>query len=555
MNYTISHYLLARLQEVGIKHLFGVAGDYVLDFLDNVITSPIRWIGACNELNAGYAADGYARLNGVGAAVVTYSVGGLSILNAVAGAYAEQVPLIVVSGAPPTHRRSSGALVHHLVANYQMQHDIFAKITADAALLDDPATAPALIDRVITNCLARNLPVYLELPADRARTPCAPPQQPLAIPPRQSDPDSLAKAVEEAAALLGKAHHPLILMGVELNRQRLGAEALRLVEKAEIPFAAMLSSKSLLPEFHPQFVGIYQGAWSAAFVRQQVEQSDCILSLGAWMTDLDTGLFTVRLEENRTISASAGHIQIGANIHRNVALADFIARLAANLTPRAYQESHPNRAFQPRKPFTPQPDRALSASRLYEALDAFLDDDMVLLAEPGDAFCAAPSFHIEEADNFIVQPYYASIGYCTPAALGAALARPNKRPVVLTGDGALQMTAQEISSHIRQKTAAIIIVINNNGYLIERVLHEDGLYNDIQPWRYHLLPAAFGDAGAGIGHLVKTEEELLAALHSAKSKPDNFHLIEAVLPPLDCSPTLQQLGQTYREMIAKKGQS
>ena len=165
-NFTVSSYIISRLQEIGIKHVFGVPGDYVLDFLDEIVTSPIQWVGTCNELNAGYAADGYARLNGAGAAVVTYGVGGLSILNAVAGAFAEHVPLIVISGAPPAQRRNSGAMVHHLVSNYYLQLDIYKKITADAVLLTDANTAPDEIDRVIQNAISRKLPGYIELPAD-----------------------------------------------------------------------------------------------------------------------------------------------------------------------------------------------------------------------------------------------------------------------------------------------------------------------------------------------------------------------------------------------------
>ena len=159
VNYTVSKYILQRLQDIGIKHVFGVPGDYNLDFLDELVLSPVQWIGNCNELNAGYAADGYARLKGAGAAVVTYGVGGLSILNAVAGAYAEHVPVIVINGAPPARRREAGVMVHHLVSNYYLQLDIFKKITADAAILTDPATAPDEIDRVFRNCISLKRPI------------------------------------------------------------------------------------------------------------------------------------------------------------------------------------------------------------------------------------------------------------------------------------------------------------------------------------------------------------------------------------------------------------
>ncbi len=548
--YTVSRYILDRLHQTGVGHLFGVPGDYVLDFLDEVLASPLRWVGNCNELNAGYAADGYARMNGIAGAVVTYGVGGLSIANAVAGAYAEQVPLIVVSGAPPTRRRASGAQVHHLVRNYQLQYDVFRKITAAAAMLTDPATAPDEIDRVIGLCMARKLPGYLELPADMARAPCRPPAGRLQLPAAVSDPDALAACVAETAARFEKAAHPVALVGVKLMRQRLGAEALKLVETVEIPFASLLSSKSLLPEFHPQFIGIYQGGWSRESVRRQVEDSDCLLSLGVWMTDLDTGLFSTHFDPGRVISAGASQVRIGEKTFDGVLLGDFVRALTAALRPRSYLQSHPaqRRAIKP--PFTARPACPLTAARVYECLNDFLDDQMVLLAEPGDAFCAAPDFLIEEAENFIVQAYYASIGFCTPAALGVGLARPAKRPVVLTGDGALQMTVQEISTLIRQRCPAIIMVINNDGYLIERALHTDGAYNDLQPWAYSRLPGLFDPSGkAAFGVRVTTEEELAAALARAEQEKDMVCLIEAWLPNRDCSDGLRQLGQAFRGKV------
>ncbi len=546
-NYTISHYILDRLKEAGVRHLFGVPGDYVLDFLDAVVASDLHWVGTCNELNAGYAADGYARMNGMAAAVVTYGVGGLSILNAVAGAFAERVPMLVISGAPPTGRRAAGALVHHLVADYQLQLDVFRKMTADAALLTDAETAPAEIDRVIARCLERKLPGYLELPADLARAACQKPAPGWKLSPPASDPWFLAEAVAHAAELYNKASSPLVLAGIELMRFGLGAPTLKLVETVELPFASMLSSKSMLPELHPQFIGIYQGGWSEESVRQQVEQSDCLFSLGVWMTDLDTGLFSVSLDDRSVVSAGGGRVHVGGRMYENVQVGDFIEALTSALKPRSYLESHPVHIKQMPPPFQAVPAAALTAPRVYACIDDFLDDSMVLLAEPGDAFCAAPDFFIEEADNFIVQPYYASIGYCTPASVGVSLARPDKRPVVLTGDGALQMTAQEISTLIRMRCPAIVIVINNDGYLIERKLHEDGLYNDIQMWRYAKLPEVFGaSSDAARGTRVTTEEELVGALAAARVEKDMLHMIEVWLPERDCSEGLSRLGMSFR---------
>ncbi|MBI4861651.1 MAG: alpha-keto acid decarboxylase family protein [Candidatus Riflebacteria bacterium] len=549
---TVSRYLLRRLEEVGIGHLFGVPGDYVLDFLDEVLASPIRWIGTCNELNAGYAADGYARMAGAGAAVVTYGVGGLSILNAVAGAYAERVPLIIISGAPPSRHRDAGSMVHHLISDYYLQLEIFKKLTVDAAILTSPETAPAEIDRVIQNGIAKKLPVYLELPADLARAPCSPPA-PTAEPARpRTDAMVLKDCVEETAELINRSSSPVVLAGVELLRFSLGSAVLQLVERVELPFATTVSSKSVLPELHPQFIGLYQGAWSRDTVRRQVESADCLLSLGVWRTDLDTGLFSFKIDPRRTIAATENQVCIRNHYYHGVRLDDFVRELTSAVRPRSYLASHPAAADHARRPFEPDGSRALTAPRLYDALDSFLDDQMVLLAEPGDAFCAAPEFHIEEAQNFIVQAYYCSIGFCTPAALGVSLARPGKRPVVLTGDGAFQMTAQEVSTMIRQRCPAIVLLLNNDGYLIERVLHEDGAYNDVQMWNYSGLPAVFGGSETAIGIRVTTEGELAHALATAAKERDKLVFIDLYLANRDCSRGLARLGQAFRQAQRKR---
>ncbi len=544
---TVSTYLLQRLKELGVNHLFGVPGDYVLDFLDQVIESPLAWVGTCNELNAGYAADGYARLNGLGGAVVTYGVGGFSILNAVAGAFAEMVPLVLISGAPPTGRRKAGALVHHLVADYNRQLEIFQKVTVDAALLDNPETAPALIDRLLATCISRKLPVYLELPADMARAACLPPSAPLLPAARSSAPDSLKACADAAAALLNRAVNPAILAGIEVSRFGLGPALLQLVEQAELPFATMLSSKSVLPELHPQFIGLYQGGWSRPAVQQQIESADCLLSLGAWMTDLDTGIFSIHIDPQRVIEVGRDAVRIGDRQYPDILPGDLIRELVPRLRPRSYLELHPGEPRAACGAFVPDTATALTAARMYEAIHGFLDDSMILLAEPGDAFCAAPEFTIEEAERFIVQSFYSSIGYCTPAALGARLARPGRRPVVMTGDGAFQMTAQEVSTLVRLQIPAVVLVINNDGYLVERMLHEDGPYNDIRMWRYAALPELFNAGSGGLGIRVTTEGELHAALQTAAAAPDKLVLIEMCVQKLDCSAGLRRLGATMRK--------
>ncbi len=541
---TVASYLWNRLAGLGATHAFGVPGDYALDLLDVLVASPIRWVGTCNELNAGYAADGYARMNGIGVAVVTYGVGGYSVLNAAVGADAEAVPLVVVSGAPASARRRSGAMVHHLAAGYTQQLDVYGRCTAAAVLLDDPETAADEIERVLHLCVTEKRPVYLEVPLDIVHTPCSPHKRRV-NPAPAPDPQALAECVAEAVELLDAAQRPLVLAGLEVPRFGLSTDVLRLVEALELPFATMVSSKSSLPELHPQFVGIYQGAWSRPEVTAQVEESDGLLALGVWMTDIDSGGFSAHLPERKTIRAGRAGVRIGYHSYPGVKLRDLVLALTTAARPREYLASHPARTFAPAAPFVAEAGAKLTSKRFWERIGQFLTDDTPVVVDPGDAFCAAPDLHVAEAENFLVQPYYASIGWAVPAALGVALARPGKRPVVLTGDGAFQMTAQELSTHVRMGTAPVVVVLNNDGYLIERLLHEDGPYNDIQPWRYHALPAVFGEGAIGIK--ATTERELEAALETAERETKSLVLIEACFDRLDASDALKRLAAGLRK--------
>ncbi|MDO9543057.1 MAG: thiamine pyrophosphate-binding protein [Kiritimatiellia bacterium] len=428
---SIAEHLITELKKIGIKHAFGVPGDYVLDFLDRVIEGGLDFVGTCNELNAGYAADGYARAHGAGAAIVTYGVGGLSILNAVAGAYAEQVPLIIISGAPHSRQRNAHALVHHLAHDYNLQIDTFKKLTIDAAVLDNPKTAAADIERVLANCLAYKKPVYFEIPVDAVDLPCAAPECPAPAVQRKSDADTLSEAVKEAADMINSAKNPVIIAGVEILRFELAAETMKLVETIELPYATTISSKSVLPELHPQFIGLYQGAFSRDYVREQIEASDCVLSLGVMMNDFNLGMFTSKLDVNRLINAQSECIRIRHHAYNQVWLGDFLTALRPLLKERSFLSSHPKTHLLPRHDYKPQAGKQITVRRLFERINNLLDDQKILVCDTGDVICAAADLYIEEADNFIAQAYYLSIGYSLPATLGVALAKPGQRVIDL----------------------------------------------------------------------------------------------------------------------------
>lgn len=542
---TVGRYLVRRLYELGVKHIFGVPGDYVLDLMDNVIDSPIQFVGACNELNAGYAADAYSRLNGIGAAMVTYSVGGFSLLNAAAGAYAERVPLVIISGAPHSARRRALAPMHHLATDYRLQLDIFSRITAAAVMITQAEQAPGQIDCTLQTCLMFKRPVYIEVPVDMVDAPCPAPLAPLGSPPpAPSDPQALAESLVETTAMLATAERPAILCGVEVHRFGLRDDVVRLLDECGYPVACTINGKTAIPEEHPGFIGIYEGALSRPVVRETVESADCLLSLGAWFTDIATGGFTAKLDDGRMISANSDRVKIKHHHYDQVYLPDFVRGLIETVQPTAAQKRHVSPApHLAERPFQPQPAAAITVARFFERLNSFLDDRMILIAETGDAVFGAAELHTNKPESFVSQAYYMSIGYSLPATLGVSLAVPNKRAVLVIGDGAFQMTAQEVSTIIRNNTAPIIFLLNNDGYLIERAIH-DGPYNDIQQWKYHELPMIFGGLK---GAAVYTEGDLEAALEKAKKHLDELVFIEIILDRNDATPALRRIAEAVRK--------
>ncbi len=544
---TVGSYLVARLEEVGVRHVFGVPGDYVLGLMDEIVESPLELVGTCNELDAGYAADAYARINGVGAVCVTYAVGGFSLLNAVAGAYAERVALIAVCGGPNRADRDEDRLLHHTIGDYGVQVDVFGHVTQRSVGLSSAEDAPDEIDDAVTACLRHRRPVFIELPADLVAAPCRTPE-PLELdlaPP--SDEGALAEAVDEAVAMLEAAERPIVLGGVEVHRFGLQPELERFLDETRLPMATALMGKSVIRETHPQYVGVYSGALSEDYVRETVEGADCVLSLGAWMSDINLGIYTARIDVGRLVHASADRVRIKRHYFDRVYLGDFMRRLREQLAARG-RGAAPGAPIRPavrslEERFEARPSDAVTIQRFYERVNHFLDDDSVVLADAGDSFLCAGDLIMHEGVGFLCQAFYCSIGFTIPAALGVGLAAPDRRPVVFVGDGAFQMTAQELSTVMREGVPAVIFLMNNRGYTVERVIH-DGPYNDIQNWRYHALPEALGgEPGRAWSCEVRTEGDLEEALERAAREPRALAFVEVHLDPADCSSALKRLGK------------
>lgn len=545
---TVGKYLTNRLEELKLGHIFGIPGDYVLRFFDHLVASKMQVVATCDEQGAGFAADAYARVNGVGALCVTYCVGGLKTVNAVAGAYAEKAPLIVISGSPGIGEREKSHLLHHKVKDYTTQLEVYQKITVAAEAIESPEDAPKQIDRALLACIHHKRPVYIELPRDIVDEPCEPPEGRLEPHRFRGNRNALREAIAETAAMIGKAKRPVILGGVEIHRFGLQEDLLELVESAGLPIAATLLGKSIISERHPQYLGVYEGAMGRENVRSLVESADCVLVLGAFMTDINLGIYTANLDVNKTILATSEDMSVKNHHYHDVNLKEFIRGLTKAEIGGKRKINVPR--HRPAPSLKVKMRSSVTVKRFFERMNEFLDESMMVIADIGDSLFGAADLTIAGRTEFISPAYYTSMGYAVPAALGAQIANPERRPLVFVGDGAFQMTGQELSSIARYGLNPIVFVLNNKGFTTERFIHE-GPYNDVHEWAYHLMPTLLR---SGWGMEVRNEGELEEALSHALTNTNSFSIINVHLDKMDRSKALERLGSRLakRVEVAKK---
>jgi indolepyruvate decarboxylase len=542
---SIGQYLIRRLQDYGIDDVFGIPGDYILTFYGMLEKSPVRVVGCTREDCAGFAADAYARVHGMGALCVTYCVGGLSVCNSIAGAYAEKSPVVVITGSPGLEERINNPLLHHKVRDFRTQIEVFEKLCVACTELSDPVIAFREIDRVLDAAARFKRPVYIEIPRDMVEV-VPHISHSFHCPDCVSDPQATEEAAEEAAALLAKAKRPIIIAGVEIHRFAMQDKVIALAEKLKIPMAATLLGKSVVPETHPLYVGLYEGAMGRAEVTRFVEESDCVLLLGAFMTDINLGIFTANLDPAKCIYATSEQLRIRHHHYHGVELGAFLDKLTvskrsttARVIPAEIRTAKPE--------YKLAPAAALTVRRIIARMNEQIDDDTIVIADIGDSLFAATELTIHQRTEFISPAYYTSMGFSVPAALGALTARPKSRVVVICGDGAFQMTGMELSTIVRRGYAPIVIVLDNKGYGTERFLHAgDWEFNNIHPWKYHKLPELLG---GGSGYEVSTEGEFDAALNKAWSDRSAMSLIQAHIPIGDSSEALQRLADRLKHRV------
>jgi indolepyruvate decarboxylase len=539
---TIGQYLLKRLYEAGVKHIFGVPGDYVLGFYDLMVKSPVKHIGTTREDTAAFAADGYARCLGMGALAVTYGVGALNTVNAVAGAYAESSPVVVISGGPGVREQRDDPLIHHRFGPFTFQREIFERITCVSVVLNDPVMAFRQIDHAITSARRFCKPVYIEIPRDMVMVEGYPVPE-AAMEGFAADQTALSEAIAETIELMAKSVSPMIIAGVELHRRRLQETLVEFVEKTKLPVVATLTGKSVIAERHPAYHGIYQGAMSSENARYTVEQSDLLLMLGVTLNDIDTGIYTAKLDPHLMIRASMDEVVISAHRYPRVALADFLTKLLGAV--KTCSEAYPAKPVASESSEFPETNRPITTARLIERINQALNDEMIVVCDVGDCLFAAIDLRVHEQSEFLASSFYATMGFAVPAALGAQVARPDHRALILVGDGAFQMTGTELSTHAHLGLNPIVVVFNNSGYSTERGILE-GPFNDISSWRFDRLGEVFGPLS---GYDVTTEESFETALINALNNQAMPSIINVHLAADDASSSMKRLAEHLKTRV------
>lgn len=539
--YTVGQYLVDRLYEVGLEHLFSIPGDYTIEWVDSyVVPSRIRVISEVNELNAGYAADGYARQRGqkgIGALCVTYSAGALSAANPIAGAYVERSPVVLINGAPGIKKaltfEQTGFSAHHFISGRQTDLQVFEYITAAAVRIDSPQMAPMLIDYALTQCITERRPVYIELLEDMINLKCPAPQGKLIPTEDMSDAAILKEAVGMIKARLQAAANPVIWLGAEVDRYGLEGAAEGLIKELNIPFVTQLMSKAVLSENDPLCAGVFDGQASSQAVQDLITHSDFILALGVWLTDINALGWPPDFDKTAFISLDT--VKVGSFFGAQVSLEHFIAALRAEGIP-------PRVAALPERPVVLAPvineDDQITYQGFYDFIPKYITDRTIIGSDASLNYFGSLLLKVNAARGYFAQPSYSSIGFAGAAATGICLAKEaDQRVMVFSGDGGFQMTALCVATQTRYKLNPVIFVIDNGVFAVEQWLahgavsvfgngepFKDGL--EVHPCSYSGLADVVGCRG----WRVTTYRELDAAIPEALANLTSPSIIQVVVP-------------------------
>nr|ABJ99596.1 pyruvate decarboxylase [Lycoris aurea] len=548
---TLGGHVARRLVQVGVRDFFGVPGDFNLTLLDHLIAEPgLNYVGCCNELNAGYAADGYARAHGVGACVVTFTVGGLSVLNAIAGAYSENLPLICIAGGPNSNDFGTSRILHHTIGlpDFSQELRCFQTITCFQAVVNNLEDAHELVDTAISTALKESKPVYISISCNLPGIPhptFTPEPVPFSLSPRVSNKMGLEAAVEATVAFLNKAVKPVMVGGPKIRVAKAGDAFVELANASGYAVAVMPSAKGLVPETHPRFIGTYWGAVSTAFCSEIVESSDAYIFAGPIFNDYSSVGYSLLLKKEKAIIVEPDRVVVANGpAFGCVLMKDFLRELAKRLKKNTTAYENYQRIFVPEgQPLEAAPKEPIRVNILFKHIQKMLSGDTAVIAETGDSWFNCQKLKLPDGCGYEFQMQYGSIGWSVGATLGYAQAAKDKRVIACIGDGSFQVTAQDVSTMIRFGQNPIIFLINNGGYTIEVEIH-DGPYNVIKNWNYTAFVEALHN-GEGKCWTAKVfcEEDLKEAIETATGpKKGCLCFIEVIAHKDDTSKELLEWG-------------
>ncbi|MAO91089.1 MULTISPECIES: indolepyruvate/phenylpyruvate decarboxylase [unclassified Hwanghaeella] len=530
--------VLQALKDRGAGEVFGIPGDFALPFFKIIESSDILPLYTLShEPGIGFAADGAARFtSGLSVACVTYGAGALNMINPVAQAYAEKTPMVIISGAPGKAEGQRGLLLHHQVKRLDSQWQIFKELTCDQARLDDPATAAQDIARVLDRCLHDSRPVYLEIPRDMVLTEIG--EVPV-FTPAQGNPEAAQSAAREVLMRLAAADNPVLMVGVEAKRYGLEAQVTTLAQKLRIPVTTSFMSRGLLAGQDVPLVGTYLGAAGKPEVSDLVEGSDCLLMLGVIVSDTNFGVSGGKIDMRNAIHAFDGQVRVGLHFYPDVLLEDFLDALIAEAKPLGQAEHRADSSSLGPLQVDGEPIHPMDIARGINELFA-RHGVMPMTSDMGD--CLFTAMDIDNTE-LAAPGYYASMGFGVPGGLGVQAAT-GRRPLILVGDGAFQMTGWEIGNCRKYGWNPIVVLFNNTSWEMLRVFQPGPAYHDLPDWHY----AALADGLGGRGHRASTRAELAAALEAAFADDSQFQLVEVMLPRGAISDTLHRFVTVIREL-------
>jgi pyruvate decarboxylase len=569
----LAEFLFARLKQLGAASIHGVPGDYNLTALDYIAPAGITWVGNANELNSGYAADGYARIKGLGALITAFGVGELSAINAIGGAYAELAPVVHIVGTPPTTAQEKGVNLHHSLGdgNFRVFAEMAAKVTVAQTNLTDPSTATAEIDRCLRECILQSRPVYIELPTNmvKARVLKSALDKSVDLSLPQSDEGFEDAEVELILERIYASKQPFIMVDGLTSRYGISEEADELVRVTGFPTSTTPFGKGTVNETYSNFHGVYAGVAGREVYMPWFQACDLVLRLGPLGSDVNTFGFTTIPDPKVTITFNRDSVDIGGssrseqyrNLHVKSLLRKILDRLDQSRLPKYDPYPDLGDPAAHLKALAPaQRDAIIDQDTFWLRISEFFRSGDIILTETGTPSVGGRDMILPPHTNLINSSLWLSIGYMLPAAQGAALAlreltsegkRMAGRTVLIEGDGSLQMTAQSFSDMIRNRLDLIIFVINNDGYTIERWIHGmKAHYNDIQPWRYLEAPSYFGAPKDDPNYPVMTKRastwgelnDILADRSFAAGK--GLQIVEVMMTQEDAPDALKKLVKT-----------